>query len=272
MLVTTFAYGLLLDANPYSYVYVFPIISVLGITSVYLLSLIKYDPDEALTPSSGFMKSIGYSLKGMYVVLKGNKPYLHFEIAFMLYGFAFMVTYPVITIFFYEGLELNYTSVAFYRNAYNILAIILLPFAGKLLGNIDPRRFGILTFSSLFFYVFFLILTRIFPGYFEVWKIKVYYLLVFYIIFHGVFAATMVLLWNIGSAYFAPANQAGTYQSIHLSLTGFRSIFAPLLGVLFYELAGFTITFSIGLLSVTAGMALLYWSYRNDRGNLTKTL
>lgn len=265
MLIITFAYGLMLDADNYVYVYVFPVIAVLGVVSVYLLSLISYPLEEGEVEKSGFWKSVLNSGLGMLDILKKNKPYLHFEIGFMLYGFAFMITYPVIYIYFYEALELNYSSVAFYRNSYNILAIIILPFAGKLLGNIDPRKFAVITFSSIMLYIFFLALTQFLPGSFEFFNITIYYTMIFYILFHGVFAATMVLLWNIGSAYFGPSNEAGTYQSVHLSLTGIRSLFAPLLGVFFYELYGFAVTFGIGILSLLIGILLNIWSYKRDR-------
>ncbi len=236
MLITTFVYGLLLDADKYAYVYVFPVIAVLGIISIFLLSGIKYPDEKPEEFKLGFLKSVFNSISGMAGILKTNKPYLHFEISFMLYGLAFMISYPVINIFFYEALDLNYSSVAFYRNSYNILAIVLLPFAGKLLGDIDPRKFGVITYSSIILYILFLALTEFMPAYFDIFNIRIYYTMILYIMFHGVFAATMVLLWNIGSAYFAPSDQAGTYQSIHLSLTGIRSVFAPLLGVLFFEL------------------------------------
>lgn len=265
LLVTTFIYGLLLDYDNYIYVYVFPVIAVLGIISVYLLSMIEYPREELPEKRKTFRKSVVDSILNMFGILKENKAYRHFEIAFMLYGFAFMITYTVINIFFYEALNLNYTSVAFYRNAYNILAIVLLPFFGKLLGNIDPRKFGVITFLSLMLYIFFLSLTEYVQGNFEFFNVTMYYTLIFYILFHGVFAATMVLLWNIGSAYFGPAYQAGTYQSIHLSLTGIRSIFSPLLGVVFYEMFGFTVTFAIAISAILIGIYVLMWSYRRER-------
>jgi len=182
----------------------------------------------------------------------------------MFYGFSFMISVTVITIYFYEHLDLNYASVAFYRNAYNILAIILLPFFGKMLGNIDPRKFSVITYSAIALYIFFLMMTTYFPYSFEAYDITIYYTLIFYIIFHGVFAATMVLLWNIGSAYFCKPDEAGTYQSIHLSLTGARALVAPLIGVVFYEMFGFTLTFGLAIISLLAAIGLMIWSYRNE--------
>lgn len=264
ILLSTFGYGMLLDIDPYVYVYVFPVVCVLGILSVYLLSCIRYPEEEIPETKLTFWQGVGNSITGMYGILKNNKPYLHFEIAFMLYGFAFMITYTVINIFFYKELDLNYTSVAFYRNGYNILSIAILPFAGKLIGDIDPRKFGVITYCSLILYALALLLTEFFPFYIDMFTIRVYYMLIFYMIFRGIFAATMVLLWNIGSAYFGPANQAGTYQAIHLSLTGVRSGFSPLLGVLFYELYGFAATFTIAIGALLFAIGVMMWSYRRE--------
>jgi hypothetical protein len=74
----------------------------------------------------------------------------------------------------------------------------------------------------------------------------------------------MVLLWNIGSSYFCAPNEAGTYQSIHLSLTGARALIAPLFGVVFYEIFGFTLTFSLTIALLLAAIALMIWSYKKE--------
>lgn len=265
MLVVTFVYGYLLDVNNYVFVYIVPLIGLLGVASGFVLSMIAGDTQEDVHTRKSIFRSVKDSVIVMKNILVKNVPYRHFEAGFMLYGFAFMISITVITIYFYEKLNLNYSSVAFYRNAYNILAIVLLPFAGRMLGNIDPRKFAVITYASIALYIFFLMLTSFFPYRFLVSGVTIYYTLIFYVIFHGVFAATMVLLWNIGSAYFCKPEEAGTYQSLHLSLTGVRAIFSPLLGVLFYEMFGFTVTFLIAIASLVLAMGLMVWSYRKDR-------
>lgn len=264
MLIVTFAYGYLLDYNNFAFVYVLPTAAVFATISVFVLSMIQYPEEEVLAPKKSVFKSVAASIKEMHLILKNNVPYRHFEIGFMFYGFSFMISVTVITIYFYEALNLNYASVAFYRNAYNILAIIMLPFFGKLIGHIDPRKFAALTFSSIALYIFFLMMTSYFPSHFEFLDITIYNTLLLYILFHGIFAATMVLLWNIGSAYFCKPNEAGTYQSLHLSLTGARAVFAPLAGVLFYEMFGFTATFLIAIVSLLFAILLMLWSYRRE--------
>jgi hypothetical protein len=264
MLIVTFAYGYLLDFDNYAFRYIIPAIGLLGVVSVFVLSEIKYPANKKTDYKLSIFQSVKKSILEMKDILVSNIPYRHFEMGFMLYGISFMMSVTVITIYFYEQLDLNYTSVAFYRNAYNILAIILLPFFGKLLGEIDPRKFAVFTYSSMVLYIFFLMMTTYLPFSFETYDITIYHTLIFYILFHGVFAATMVLLWNIGSSYFCQPEEAGTYQSLHLSLTGARALVAPLFGVIFYEMFGFTFTFILTIASLMAAIGLMVWSYRNE--------
>jgi len=268
MLLATFSYGILLDMDHHAYRYVFPFVALLGISSVYLLSLIHFK-EEVKERLKSFRESVANSVKTMLSILKTNKPYLHFEGGFMLYGFAFMITVTVITIFFERALHLNYSSVAFYKNAYNLLAIILLPFTGKLLGKIDPRKFAVITFGSLLLFIFFIMLTQFFPYHTNIAGIEIYPMLLVAYLFNGVFAATMALLWFIGSAYFCKPDEAGDYQSVHLFLTAARAMFAPLLGVFFYELFGFTATFSLAIISLLTAILFMVWSYRRE--NKAKT-
>jgi len=264
MLLITFVYGVLLDQNYYIFKWSLPLAGLLSMIGLWLLSLIRIE-ERVVLYSQNFWTSVKASARDMIQILKTNKPYRHFEIGFMFYGFSFMVSVTVIAIFFYEGLDLNYSSVAFYKNAYNILAILLLPYFGGLLGNLDPRKFSVLTYSSIFLYIFFLMLTIWIPVYTEIAGIKLYYVLICYILAHGVFAATMVLLWNIGSAYFCRAEEAGTYQSVHLFLTGFRALFAPTLGVFFYEKFGLITTFTVALVSLAIAIGVNVWSYQNEK-------
>jgi len=264
-LVATFIYGMLLDRDNFAFTYVFPFIAVLGIASLFILSRIDYSKVVQVPKASTLGKSIKLSIQTMVRILRTNKPYLHFEIGFMFYGFSFMITVVIINIFFEDGLGLNYSSVAFYKNAYNILAIILLPFMGKLLGNIDPRKFASITFGALLLYVLFLLLTDLFPVYMEFWSIRFYPVLLVSFMFYGVFAATMVLLWNIGSAYFCKPEEADDYQSVHLSLTGLRALIAPIFGVFFYEWMGFRGTFILAMIALAISVGLMRWSYSKDK-------
>jgi len=264
MLFATFGFGMLLDRDPYAYSYIYPLIAMLGSGSIFLLSRIPFEQGGEII-KTGIVQSVRDSLVNMWHIIARNKPYRDFEIGFMLYGFAWMTTIAVITIFFDRVLHMNYSTVAFYKNAYNILAILILPFFGNLIGKIDPRKFAIYTFLSLLLFLFFLAITEYFPQSFEFMGITIYYSLIPAYLAHAVFAATMSLLWYIGSAYFARIEDAANYQSVHLTLTGVRGMFAPLAGVVFYELVGFSWTFGIAVATLAIAITLMIVSMKTRK-------
>ena len=262
IMFSTLGFGFLLDWNNYSFVYVYPVLAALGIGSVFLLSRIQYSDFEPAKRT--FWQASVHSLKNTFTILKTNKPYLHFEAGFMFYGFAWMVTTAVVTVYFNEVFKMNHATYGFYKNGYNLLAILLLPYFGKLIGRIDPRKFGIYTFGSLLLYVIFIGLAEYFPAYFQVGEIRFYYTLFVAYGFYGVFAATMALLWFIGSSYFCKKEEAGQYQSIHLTLTGIRSLFSFQIGIALYQSMGYSFTFGIAAISLFLAVLLMIYSYRRD--------
>ncbi len=287
VIVATLFFGVLLDINNYVFVYVYPILGLLGIISIFLLANIKYEDKEIKPEKAGYMFSITESLKKIVGIIRINTPYRHYEIGFMFYGFAFMASVSVITIYFKDILNLNYSSVALYKNAPTLIAIIILPFFGKLITNIDPRKFAAISFLSMLLYILFLSITEFFPSFTQleleiprivffghqileadIISFKIYYMLMPFILFSGFFSATMVLMWYIGSAYFCKKEEAGDYQAIHVSLTGVRGMFAPLLGIVFYELFGFFWTFFITMSSLLIGILIMIWSSGSRKNTL----
>lgn len=265
MLVTVFLYGWVLDIDPYSFRWVFLIAAISGTLSTIYLSKIDYSETEEFQRVKGVFASFKKSIQNMRGILKDNTPFRHFEWGFMFYGFGFMSTVTVITIFFESHLGLNYFSVATYKNMYNILALFMIPFFGRSLSNIDPRKFAAITFTSIMLFLLSLVLTYYSPSCTNILGIKFYYALIPFVLFQAVFAATMSLLWSIGSAYFCKPSEAGDYQSVHLFLTSSRSLIAPLLGVLFYELYGYVVTFIIGAVFLLISVAIMVWSYNKDK-------
>jgi Na+/melibiose symporter-like transporter len=266
ILAVSIGFGYLLDYDHYIFVYVYPVLAIIGVISFFLLSLIDYPVEEKVFKKS-IAESIRTSFENMVSILKNNKPYLHFEIGFMFYGFAWMVTAAVVTIYFEEVFDMNHATYGFYKNGYNLLAIILLPLFGKLIGKIDPRIFGVITFGSLMLYILFLGLAEFIPGEFVISGISIFPGLLISYTFYAFFAATMALLWFIGSAYFTKdKNNVANYQSIHLSLTGLRAVFAFQVGIVFYQSIGFFPTFMIGVGFLAMGILLLLYSYKKYKG------
>ncbi len=259
IMVSTFGTGLLLDYNPNSYKLFYPLVGVLGVVSIFQLTKIEFI-QKTQDVTSPLLQTIGKSFRRIWTILVTNIPFRHLEIGFILYGFAWMSTHAVITIFYEKALGLNYSSVAFYNNAFNLVAILLLPFFGRMIGNKDPRRFGILTFGSLMMFIIFTGLTLYFNGNIEIWGIKIYYTLLIAIVFNGIFMGSMPILWGIGSSYFCESHEAADYQSVHLFLTGVRAVFAPIIGIKLYEWYGFSFTYGISVLFLLAAIGLMVYS------------
>ncbi|TLX76566.1 MFS transporter [Labilibacter sediminis] len=259
MMISTFSVGLLLDWDANSYRLFYPAVGILGVVSIFQLTKIdfkqKFEP-----PKKPITKALEDSFVRIFNILKTNKPFRHLEYGFLLYGFAWMSTHAVITIFYKEAVDLNYSSVAFYNNAYNIVAIALLPLFGKLIGKKDPRRFAILTFGALMMFIVFTGLTEYYTSFHEVWKLKLYHMLLIAVIFNGIFMGSMPILWGIGSSYFCEPHEAADYQSVHLFLTGARALFAPIIGIKLYEWFGFSITYAVGVGFLTIAMLLMIYS------------
>lgn len=262
-IVTVFVLGLLLDADAFSFTWFFPILGLLGFLSIVLFARIEYIPKVAHEFKQGLLEAVFGSFKKMINTLKTNRAYFDFQIAYLFYGFAFMSTRSVINIFYDEALSLNYSSVAFYQNAYNIIAIVLLPVFGKVIGKIDPRKFTVIPFASMAGYILFVSLSEFFPFCIEIWNLQIYWMMVIATLFYSFFTASMLISWNIGSSYFAKNEEAGDYQSIHLFATGLRGIVSPLIGVVLYELFGFSLTFMIAIVALLTGIIILRWSYKN---------
>ncbi len=259
MMVSTFTVGLLLDYDANSYRIFYPMVGILGVISIFQLTRIDFKQkiDPVTKPIN---KALGDSFKRIICILKNNKPFRHLELGFILYGFAWMSTHAVITIFYKEALDLNYSSVSFYNNAYNLVAIAVLPLFGRLIGKNDPRRFGIITFGALMMFIAFTGLTEYYTSFNEIWGLKLYHMLLIAVIFNGLFMGSMPILWGIGSSYFCEPHEAADYQSVHLFLTGFRALFAPIIGIKLYELFGFSITYVVGIVFLALAIVLMIYS------------
>lgn len=259
MLFSTFAAGVLLDWNPNSYKVFYPIVGILAIISIFQLTKIKFVQKEEVIDTP-MWKALQQSFVRIFTILRTNRAFRHLEIGFMLYGFAWMSTHAVITIFYERALHLNYSSVAFYKNAFNLVAIAFLPFFGRFIGTRDPRRFGIITFGSLMLFIFFTALTEYYPFHTELFGIKIYFMLMVAVFFNGLFMGSMPILWGIGSSYFCEPDEAADYQSVHLFLTGLRALIAPIIGIRLYEWFGFSLTYATGIVFLFFAILLMIWS------------
>ena len=260
VLSATFIFGLLLNADFFIFRFIYPIVGLLSMIALFSLSKIPFSQKEIIIKHR-LKTSLTNSIKRMISILKNNKQFMHFEMAFFSYGIAFMITATVITFFLESFLDLSYASISTYKSGAGIITVIALPIFGYWLDKVDPRKFGIITFASMLLYVLFVMLTEYLPHHIEFANIELYYTLIIAFIFFGIFGAAGTLSWNVGSAYFSKnINESGDYQAVHISLTGIRSMIAPL-GVVIYKLLGYNYTFGISIIFITLAIVILIYSF-----------
>lgn len=260
-LLGTFIFAVLLEGDYQAYTVVYPIIGLVGILSIYLFNLIDFSTYNPII-SGTFFRKLSVSIGKLWEILIKNKPYRDFEIGFIFYGIAFMMTDSVVKIFMEDYLKLDYITISVYENLRWIFAICLTPIFSLWVDRIDPRKFGIFTFLSLALYLFFMGLTQYLDQTVSIAGYDLHITIIISIFFFGVFTATMGILWSIGSSYFCKADEAADYQAVHMSLTGIRALFFPIIGIAVYEQFSYSINFGFGIAFLIIGILAFYISMK----------
>ncbi len=260
-LSATMFFGFLLDVDFFVFRWFYPAIGILGTIGFYSLSGVPF-VSEVVEIKEKLWLSIKKSFGRMLGILKNDRPFLHFQMAYFAYGIAFMITATVITFFLESHLSLSYSVISGYKTMAGVVTVLMLPLAGIWMDKLDQRRFGSFMFFFMLLYVAGIMMTDFFPQSFLIGNNEVYVMLIFAFVSFGLFNAFGTLSWNVSSAYFSDdLKTVGDYQAVHITLTGVRSLFAPL-GVVVYKAMGFTMTFAISILFVILALIILRFSQK----------
>jgi MFS family permease len=254
----TFIFGILLDVNPDSYKYVFPFLGLITFLGIYAVTLIPYKEKISLEKQPIYFRKILTEVNAKFVsIIKGNKPFRDFQIGMMLYGMGFLMAQPVLVLYLLDRFKMQYSEIAFYKNIPVIISVLTYPYFGKLMDEKDPRKMGMLTFFFAGMYFLLLLVGGYFPFKSHLEGFNIIYFVLLAFIFYGFFNSAIGMVWGIGSSYFAPKEDAATYQSIHLSFTGIRGLIAPTLGTLVYVNLGYEFAFGFCVLCEVAAILVL---------------
>lgn len=228
-MIFAFIAGRFLDSSEANLKLIFVFVSLAGFLSASILSFIKIAKNKVTYQDR--MKRSEFFLTPLlraFQLLKTNKPYAHFQRDFTLYGFGFLSLSPVIPIFMVDYLKLNYTHSFVSKG---ILAqigfLILSPVFGKLHDNFHPFKFASYSFASIAVFPLLLIITGLIQNNsFSLFAIYFSFLV------YGFAMSGVNMAWNMSSIHFAGNEDASMYQSLHITITGIRGLFAPVLGIL----------------------------------------
>lgn len=255
-LISSLLFGWLLDEFPISFFWVYPMLGIFGLYSLWLISKMKNETDIKDYEDVSLIESWGNTLDKSVKVITENKAFRDFQIGMMIYGIAFLMNLGVIAKFLNDEYNLNYSEVAGYKGIALVLAILTFPLFGLILDRKDPRRFGNMSFVICILFFLLMIIANFFHFHININGGRIFIFLALAYLAYGFFQSSMTILWGIGSSYFAPNDQVATYQAIHCSLTGIRGIIAPIAGTILFSIFGFTGSFLAS--AILLGIAIFY--------------
>lgn len=277
LLLVSIVFGYFLDLNQNIYRLFFPIAGLFGMVTYYnLAKMISLSADYykgqdkiAKTKYSWKLVKDIIILPARYLtkIFSDNKAFLKFEIYFFLYGMAFMVLTPAIPVFLVDGLHLGYTPISFAKGlVFNSALILFTPLMGKHHGTGNPEKFSGYMFLILTLFPLLLVFSKYAPSISTSFNSE-YILYISYFIF-GIAMSGVTIAWSLSSIYFAPPAQVSNYQAAHITLTGIRGIFSPVLGYGVMKLFGIEYTFYMSAFLFFLGGILMY---REGKKKILKT-
>ncbi|MFO0839467.1 MAG: hypothetical protein U1D55_13205 [Phycisphaerae bacterium] len=270
LLITSATIGSLFDRNADYYVYIYPIIAVIGGISLLPLRRLRIRGERAThararanaeTARAGD-KSLVAGLAEAWSILRNDKPFARYCSAQYLLGSASFMVEPVFTVFVTKGLKLSYlfTSVLL-DHVPVILQLSTIRLWARYFDRVGVLRFrvvnGALWTTSAALACLGLMAHSAFAP-----TALVIALLALSRAAKGVGVGGGAIAWNLGHLQFAPPHQAELYMGIHVALTGLRGIIMPFVGMGCYTLLGWP---SLGLATaVAASAALLFRRLANE--------
>lgn len=190
-------------------------------------------------------------VRRMRDVLDRNRDFARWEGQFMIYGLAFFIISTVQPSYLVEGLGLSYSQISVGQLALLRLGgALTLPVMGFFHDRYNPAKFCARVFLLLAFFPLLLSLCIWLPAGLRLYPFYAAFLL------QGMAMSGVAVAWSMSSLVFAGDEDGALYQGIHVTLTGFRGLLGPLLGLLIMQTLGWSAAFWIAgsLLFVAASL------------------
>jgi len=235
--------GRLLETDPDSFRYIYPVLGILGFGYPLILSRLPRAPgptaalEEGLPAppvSRSMAAAIWRPFREAGDTFRRDRAYLWYQLNFTLYGVAFIMLVPVVPLYFNSELHLDYADIAQSRVLLGSLGIAILgPLAGRLMDRLHPTWLCAMSFGWV---TLFPLAMTLGPNEWGLTPTQTAYTA---FAIYSVGMAGVNITWNVGSIAFAPPGRGGHYQGIHVAMVGFRGIVAPLLGFLLLRFLGY---------------------------------
>jgi MFS family permease len=282
---TAIVMGRLLDHDPALFRSVYAVIGVCGFGYLLVLSRLPGTEGEepvpaapapgaaptvrtapaagapALTPE-GLGRALVRPFADAVTTFRRDRPYLWYEVNFMVYGLAFLMIYAMLPLLLADRLGLSYGHISTARVMIAQFGVaILAPVMGRVSDRHHPAGLCVLAFGVMALFPLGLSLAHDLAAPGGPYAARPEHLIYLVFAVYAVGMAGVNIGWNVGSISFAPRGEGARYQGIHVALVGVRGLTGPSLGYAIMQLAGMKATFYVatGLLLTASLSSAFLW-------------
>ncbi|MEZ6241681.1 MAG: MFS transporter [Phycisphaerales bacterium] len=224
------ALGIVLEVAPWAYRVSFPLLALAALIGVFSWKRVRVRGHRRLLRAerrhSGDDRPSLNPL-GMAHLLRDDRRYAAYMACQMFLGLGNMMTWAPVVIVVREVFHVGYLGVILTHTVPSAIMPLCIPFWARLL---DRRH--VVVFRSIHSWVF--VISALFA--FVSVEFGVMWALVASVAAKGIALGGGQIAWSLGHLDFAPEDKASQYMAVHVTLTGFRGLLAPFLGVTLYEL------------------------------------
>ncbi|MHC4661025.1 MAG: MFS transporter [Planctomycetota bacterium] len=239
--------GYILKLKPDYFTYAFAIGGILGAAGYIFFVIMPVNPELENRPLP-LPGSKANPFGDFFRIMKKDRFFRNYELFFMIYGIAFMMTYPLVPLFVNDVLHANPEQAAYiFVVIQSVVMIIFLPLFGRLLDKTNAVPVAALAFLCLAFWPLSLSLADSI-----IWVYTAYF-------FFGLGMAGVDLAWMLGAQTFAGEDDIQGYHAVHVTMVGLRGALVPFMGLGLQKVIGFYATFATagGLFLIAAGSMLV---------------
>jgi predicted MFS family arabinose efflux permease len=246
--------GRILDASHDNYRYLIPGAGVVGFLAMMLYAFLPVRAMDYDAPRE-VRKGVLAAYRNFFESLLDDKPFGRMEASFLVYGFGIIMLDPLLIIFVVNDLKLDYSAAATALGLIGQLGVLALsPVVGRLFERARPCA---MLGGSVLLLVAFPVMLFFAHG--------TALLYAAYVV-RGVAMSGILMVWNLGPIHYARERDSTNYMGVHLTLTGVRGLFAPLLGMGCYYLLGIRGAFLVSAaIFVAAGSMSLAFARMEKR-------
>jgi len=238
-------FGFLLDFNPHNYRGLLALAGTCGLLGAYQVRRIRVRGErkgQAADPPS-----LDYSWKRIRGVLRQDDRFRRYEFSFSLFGFANIMTMPIMPLFLQRDLGIDYQRAGLLLVTMPmVIDVLMLPLWGRTLDKHNPLLMRAI-FNSVFSCGM-----LCFPFAHTLWGFAAGRAIIAFVM------GGSALVWTLGINYFARREDVPLYMGLHQSLTGIRGLIAPFVGIALAALLhSYRAVFFAAFLLMTAGTVVM---------------